>query len=46
MAYTAMKEVEGLLEKLEAHENLIRELQAEIAELKAAKASKSEKAKA
>ena len=38
MAYTAIKEVEGLSEKLEALESLVRDLQAEVAELKVAKA--------
>jgi len=45
MAYTAIKEVEGLSEKLESLETLVRDLQAEVAELKA-KAEPKAKAKA
>lgn len=44
MAYTAIKEVEGLPEKLKALEALVRDLQAEVAELKA-KAEPKAKAK-
>lgn len=37
MAYTSIKEVEGLSEKLEALETLVRDLQAKVAELEGPK---------